>query len=81
VGYTCQYYDLVLLGVFASMIVGAVVGLVSALSMSLSVTGAGFVSAARIGHGLFVKGPVDEPSDLADEVDSLDELTDEVELL
>jgi hypothetical protein len=79
--YTSQYYDLVLLGVFASMTAGAVVGLVSALPMSLSVTGAGFVSAAIIGHGLFVNGPVDEPSDLADEVESLDELTDEVELL
>lgn len=35
------------------------------------VTVAGLLAVAVIGHGLFVNGPVDDPADLADEVDAL----------
>jgi hypothetical protein len=79
--FTWQYYDLVLLGIFASMTLGVVVGLVTALSLSLAVTGAGFVAAVLIGHGLFVNGPVDAPSDLTNEVESFDQLAEDVEVL
>jgi hypothetical protein len=69
--YTWQYYDLVLVGIVASMALGVGIGYLTAVSLSLSVIGAGFVAVAIIGHGLFVNGPVDEPSDLTNEVETL----------
>ncbi|MFC6824182.1 hypothetical protein [Halopelagius fulvigenes] len=70
-GYTWQYYDLILVGVFVSMVLGVAVGTLTSVSSSLSVAGFGVVAAAFIGHGLFVNGPVDDRSDLTDEVDTL----------
>ncbi|WP_121822405.1 hypothetical protein [Halostella salina] len=69
--YTWQYYDLVLLGVGGSMAVGAVVGLLTALSLQLAVIASGLVAVAIMGHGMFVNGPVDAPEDLTEEVDAL----------
>ena len=70
-GYTWQYYDLVLLGVFLSMATGAAVGQLTAVATTTAVTGAGLFAVAIIGHGLFVNGPVDAVEDLADPVESL----------
>jgi len=70
-GYTWQYYDLVLLGVGGSMAVGTAVGLLTALSLQFSVIGAGVIAVAIMGHGMFVNGPVDAPEDLAEEVETL----------
>jgi hypothetical protein len=70
-GFTWQYYDLVLLGVFCSMAVGAVVGLVTAVATTTAVTASGLLAVAIIGHGLFVNGPVDSAEDLAEPVDAL----------
>ena len=70
-GYTWQYYDLLLLGIFASLSAGVLVGTLSSVAVSTAVTSAGVVAAAFIGHGLFVNGPVDRPRDLTDEVDGL----------
>ncbi|WP_227353795.1 hypothetical protein [Haladaptatus salinisoli] len=70
-GYTWQYYDLVLFGIAASMTLGVGVGLLTAVSLPLAVIAGGVLASAVIGHGLFVNGPVDEPRDLADEVDAL----------
>lgn len=61
VGYTWQYYDVVLLGIFLSMASGAIVGQLTPLSMTTAVTAFGAVAVALIGHGLFVNGPVDGP--------------------
>ncbi|SFG56277.1 hypothetical protein SAMN04488063_2426 [Halopelagius inordinatus] len=69
--YTWQYYDVILIGVFVSMALGVLVGLFTSIPPSVSVAGFGLVSAAFIGHGLFVNGPVDDASDLTDEVDAL----------
>lgn len=69
--YTWQYYDLVLFAVAASMLCGAGIGVTTAVALPTAVTAAGVVAAALIGHALFLNGPVDEPSDLADEVDAL----------
>lgn len=69
--YTWQYYDLVLLGVFVSVGMGAAVGFLTALSATVTVSVAGLVAVAIILHGLFVRGPVDSPADLADEVEAL----------
>ncbi|QPV61914.1 hypothetical protein I7X12_14290 [Halosimplex litoreum] len=69
--YTWQYYDLVLLGVFASMSVGGAVAALTSVAATTSVLAAGFVAVALIGHGLFVNGPVDGADDLTDEVEAL----------
>jgi len=73
VAYTWQYYDVVLLGVAVSLALGTGVGLLTPVPLTLAVTGAGLVAIALIGHGLFVNGPVDEPADLTNEVDRLNE--------
>ncbi|WP_458189318.1 hypothetical protein [Haladaptatus sp. NG-WS-4] len=74
-GYTWQYYDLVLFGIAASMSLGAVVGFVTTVSLPIAVIAAGIVASGLIGHGLFVNGPVDDPADLTDEVDTLNDVT------
>lgn len=71
--FTWQYYDLVLAGVFLSMASGGLVGLLTPIAPTTSVLAFSAVAAVLIGHGLFVNGPVDEPSDLTDEVDTLNE--------
>ncbi|WP_435359949.1 hypothetical protein [Haloarchaeobius sp. DFWS5] len=70
-GYTWQYYDLVLFAVAASLLTGVGVGTLTDVSMSLAIVSTGLVAAAVIGHGMFVNGPVDAPADLTDEVDAL----------
>jgi hypothetical protein len=70
-GYTWQYYDVVLLGVFVSMAVGVGAAVLTPLAMTSTVPVAGGVAIALIAHGLFVNGPVDDPADLTDEVDAL----------
>ncbi|MWG36329.1 hypothetical protein [Halomarina oriensis] len=69
--YTWQYYDLVLLGVFCSMVAGALVGQFTAVATTTAVTVAGLLAVVIIAHGLFVNGPVDAPEDLTDPVESL----------
>ncbi|KAB1198980.1 MULTISPECIES: hypothetical protein [Haloferax] len=69
--YTWQYYDLVLAGIFGSLVVGVFVGQFTTVHPTTAIVGFSFVAAAVMGHGLFVNGPVDEPADLADEVDAL----------
>jgi hypothetical protein len=68
--YTVQYYDLLLLAIAGAMGGGTVVGLFTPVSVQTAVIGAGVLGAALVGHGLFVNGPVDEPTDLTDEVEA-----------
>jgi hypothetical protein len=68
-GYTWQYYDLVLLGIVAAMLVGVVVGFTTPVAPTTSVTLTSLVAVGFIGHGLFVNGPVDDVDDLTDEVE------------
>ena len=70
-GYTWQYYDLVLVAIFVTMAVGAGVGLLTAFALPTAITVAGLVAALLVAHGLFVNGPIDDVNDLADEVDAL----------
>jgi hypothetical protein len=76
-GYSLQYYDLVLLGIVVAMGTGAIVGYATAFAMPTSITGAGLVAVALIGHGLFVNGPIDDPGDLTADVDAEEILPDE----
>ncbi|MFB6172197.1 MAG: hypothetical protein ABEJ23_06665 [Haloarculaceae archaeon] len=69
--YTWQYYDVVLVAIFASLALGAAVGVVTSVPLPAAVVATGLVSAALIGHALFVNGPVDDPQDLAEPVDVL----------
>jgi hypothetical protein len=69
--YTVQYYDLVLVAIFATMGLGAGVGVFTPLALPTAVTVAGVAAALLIAHGLFVNGPVDGPEDLTDEVEAL----------
>ncbi|WP_396611728.1 hypothetical protein ACH9L7_00120 [Haloferax sp. S1W] len=70
-GYTWQYYDLVLVGILGSLVAGVLVGYLTSLALTTSIVVFSFVAAVLIGHGLFVNGPVDEPSDLTGEVEAL----------
>ncbi|MGM0591133.1 MAG: hypothetical protein ACQETI_05785 [Halobacteriota archaeon] len=69
--YTWQYYDLVLGGMFLSMFLGVLLGVLTSLSMPLAIVGSGLVAVVFMGHGLFVNGPVDAPSDLTEPVEAL----------
>ena len=69
--YTWQYYDLVLVGIVASMLLGVGIGYLTSVSLTMAVIGAALVAVAIIGHGLFVNGPVDDPGDLTTEVETL----------
>ncbi|MFB6087413.1 MAG: hypothetical protein ABEJ85_02735 [Haloarculaceae archaeon] len=69
--YTWKYYDLVLLGIFGSMASGAAIGAFTPVAPTTAIIAFGLLAIAFIGHGLFVNGPVDEPRDLADEVETL----------
>lgn len=64
-----HYYDMVLLAIISSIGVGAGVGLVTPLAMSLAATLFGVVALALVGHALFVDGPVDDIEDLTAEVE------------
>lgn len=68
-GYTLQYYDLVLVAVAVSVLGGVVIGLATPVAMVGAIPGAGLISILIIGHALFINGPVDEMDDLTDEVD------------
>ncbi|MDS0476283.1 hypothetical protein [Natrinema sp. 1APR25-10V2] len=67
-GYTLQYYDLVLVAIAASLGTGAVVGYATPVPYPAAIVGLGIVSIAFIAHALFVNGPVDDTEDLTEEV-------------
>ena len=77
-GYTWQYYDVVLVGVAVSMALGASIGLFTAVALPTAVTVCSLLAIAFIGHGLFVNGPVDRFEDLSEEVDPVDDLPGEL---
>ncbi|WP_410767257.1 hypothetical protein [Haloferax sp. DFSO60] len=70
-GYTWQYYDLVLAGIFGSLVAGVLVGQFTAIAPTTAIVGFSAVAAVVMAHGLFVNGPVDQPADLTNEVDAL----------
>ena len=72
VDYSIQYYDLVLVGVLASLLAGLAVGWLTAVPVAASVPLFAVLGAAIIGHGLFVNGPVDGAGDLRERVDAFE---------
>ncbi|MDL5362668.1 hypothetical protein [Halalkalicoccus sp. NIPERK01] len=66
-----KYYDLVLLGVLGSLVLGGALGAFTAVgTVPAVVVTAGF-AIALIAHALFVRGPVDRVGDLTDEVEQV----------
>lgn len=65
-----QYYDLVLGGIFVSVLSGALVGAFTAVSGLVAIVTACAVAAGLIGHAIFV-GPVDGVEDLSKEVEQI----------
>ncbi|MDJ1432653.1 hypothetical protein [Halostagnicola sp. A-GB9-2] len=71
-GYTLQYYDLVLACIAASLAAGFVVGYATPIAFELSVTVFAVVAIGFVVHAMFVNGPVDELEDLTEEVEPED---------
>ena len=68
-GYTVQYYDLVLVAIISSLAVGGAIGAFTSVSMPIAIVLLGAVAIAFMGHAMFVNGPVDDIEDLTEEVD------------
>ncbi len=68
-GYTVQYYDLVLVAIISSLAVGGVVGALTPVAMPVAIVLLGAVAIGFMGHAMFVNGPVDDFEDLTEEVD------------
>ncbi|SEW21649.1 hypothetical protein [Natrinema salifodinae] len=71
-GVTIQYYDLVLLGILVSLLLGVVVSYVTGLSTALTVPAAAVLGIALIYHTLFLRGPVNSTEDLSEEAREID---------
>jgi len=70
--YSIQYYDVVLVGVLASLLAGLAVGWLTALPVTATVPLFAVIGALIIGHGLFVNGPVERPGDLRERVEAFE---------
>lgn len=68
-GYTLHYYDLLLGGIAISLLVGIAIGLLTDITLTTSVTLAALVGVILVAHGLFIRGPVEDVSDLSEEVE------------
>ena len=64
-GYTLQYYDVVLVGIVSALGVGGAVGVLT----PVAVVALGGVAIGIVGRALFVNGPVDGVDDLAEEIE------------
>lgn len=67
--YRVQYYDLVLVVIIVSLVLGGLIGTLTTLALPVALVGLGGVAIAVMGHAMFVNGPVDEFEDLTDEVE------------
>lgn len=64
-----QYYDVVLVAIAGSLLLGTGVGVVTDLPLLITVPAMCLVAIVIMGHALFVNGPVDDIDDLTDEVE------------
>lgn len=69
-GYTVQYYDVVLGAIFGALVVGALLGAFTPVQMPVAIVVLGAVALGLMGHAMFVNGPVDGIDDLTQEVES-----------
>lgn len=68
-GYTVQYYDLVLVAIITSLALGGAVGALTEIAMPVAIVLLGGVAIGVMGHAMFVNGPVDDLEDLTEEVE------------
>lgn len=66
-----KYYDLVLLGVLASLLFGGAIGAFTAVGTVPAVVASAALAIGLIAHALFVRGPVNRIEDLTDEVERI----------
>lgn len=71
-GISIQYYDLVLLGILASLLLGVVLGAVTSVSTAITVPAAALVGIALIYHTIFLHGPVSSTAELTEEVHEIE---------
>lgn len=62
-----QYYDLILLGILCSLLLGVVAAPVTGLSSAITVPAAAVIGVALIYHTLFVRGSIDTAAELSEE--------------
>ena len=62
-----QYYDLVLLGILCSLLLGVAIGYVTTVSTAITVPVTALLGIALIYHTIFLRGPVSSAEELADE--------------
>lgn len=70
VGYTVQYYDLILGAIIGALAFGGIVGAFTAVRMPIAIVLVGAVAIGLMGHAMFVNGPVDQFDDLTEEVEA-----------
>lgn len=68
---TLQYYDVVLAGVIAPLLVAVLLGYLTTLPTIGLVIALGGASVVVMGYALFVVGPVEDLGDLTEEVEEL----------
>ncbi|KYH26452.1 hypothetical protein HAPAU_15500 [Halalkalicoccus paucihalophilus] len=64
-----QYYDLVLLGIAGSVVLGRLIGAFTAVGIVPAVIATSALAAGLMAHAMFVRGPVDRIEDLSNEVE------------
>ncbi|WP_408957290.1 hypothetical protein [Natrinema sp. 74] len=67
-----QYYDLVLLGILASLVLGFAAGALTTISTAITVPAAALIGIALIYQTIFLRGPVSSTSDLSEEAHEIE---------
>lgn len=68
-GYTLRYYDVILVAILGSLVVGLGIGYLTPIPLYLAVFALAILGVLLIGHALFVRGPVEDVGDLTEEVE------------
>ena len=71
-GLSIQYYDLVLLGILASLVLGFVAGAVTTVPTAITVPAAALIGIALIYQTIFLRGPVSSTADLSEEAHEIE---------
>ena len=65
--FTVQYYDIVLLAILGSLVLGMVVGIATTVPLVVSIPLTAVIGFAIIYQTIFLRGPVESASDLAED--------------
>ncbi|MDS0473637.1 hypothetical protein [Natrinema sp. 1APR25-10V2] len=67
-----KYYDLILLGVLASLLLGFGIGAVTTISTAITVPASALIGIALIYQTIFLRGPVSSTDDLSEEAHQIE---------